>query len=260
MAWSVGVIGSPISHSLSPAMQRAAMAHLGIEGTAEHVECTLENAGEVRGFFPERFQALSVTMPLKIAMLDYLDEIDPQARRIGAINSLLWREGKLWGRNTDGVGFVRAAMAQCDFVPEGARVVILGSGGSARAIIDGLSDAGVSRVDILARNSEAVAGLVGQYALAHPYSQNGDAIDLVINTTPATSRPDVAEILPGISEESIAVDITYQPRESTWLLAHRDAGLRTSNGLGMLAYQAVVQYEWWFGGVVDAATLLEVIS
>jgi len=260
MIWRVGVTGSPIQHSLTPKMQQYALDLLGLEGTAKHVEAGLDDTLMVRGLMPDQFDALSVTMPLKKALYGFCDSVDDRARRIGAVNSILWQDDQLQGCNFDGVGLVSALSGELGVSLDGMHVTVLGSGGSAHAIIDGVIDAGAESVSVHARNSEAVDSLCRQYEKVSPAALIYRPIDLIVNTTPSESRLVDGDVLQGVNSSTVAVDITYQPRESQWLNLHAKAGCSSMNGLPMLAYQASLQFKWWFDHEVDPKDLLELIS
>jgi shikimate dehydrogenase len=260
MSWHIGVAGKPISHSRTPIMQRAVLEELSIEGTVQTLEIDLDEATMIRELFPDSFNALSVTMPLKTALFGLCDATDDASKRIGAVNSLLFRDGVLHGRNVDGEGFVNAVEGECQAVVDGMHVVVLGSGGSASAIVDGLISRGVESISIHARNVEAVHNICGRYQSVSPYSKVYRPVDLIVNTTPSLTRQSESDVLQGVSAQTVAVDITYDPMISSWLALHADAGCVTSNGLAMLAYQAALQFEWWFDSTIDPRWLLGLIS
>jgi shikimate dehydrogenase len=143
---------------------------------------------------------------------------------------------------------------------EGAHAVILGAGGAARGIVDGLVEAGVASVAVHGRTESKVEALVAKYANVYDFSLTYRPVDLIINTTPVDGRVRDGAVMQGVGSHTLAVDITYEPRISPWRALHDQSGCRTANGLGMLAYQAALQMQWWWGVDIDGAALLEVIS
>ena len=249
-----GIIGNPVAHSLSPIMHNAAFSALGLNGI--YVPMPLQKVGDgVKGLAALGFIGVSVTVPHKEAVMEYLDEVDPVARRIGAVNTLLFRahpdSGTVVSRgfNTDWLGS-NLALAEKMKLP-GSRVIILGAGGAARAVGFGLVEAG-AEVIICNRSEERGQELArwlgcgfcstGQLAGAHA--------DGLVNTTSVGMEPDVdgipidPDLLSGFS---VVMDIVYAPLATTLLKKAAAAGCRTIDGLSMLLYQGAVQFKIWTG-------------
>lgn len=260
MRWSVGVAGSPIAHSLTPTLHEEGLRLAHLQGASERVELGREDAGELATLLGDRFDALSITMPLKFVAGQYCDALDEVAARTGSVNSMLVRDGQVLGASTDGRGFLDALAGQLDFDVAGAKVVVLGAGGAARAIIDALVAADVASVVVHGRTQGNVDFLTGQYPRVSDDRGAHGPFDLIVNTVPAEGRPDEATGVGGVGPGTVAVDITYVPATSTWLALHEDLGCRTQNGLAMLAYQAARQMRWWWDVEIDGARLLEVIA
>jgi shikimate dehydrogenase len=260
MFWRLGVIGSPIEHSLSPTLHRAALRELGLDGASTAIEIGRDDVSALSRAL-DSHDALSVTMPLKEIALLRCDEVDEVAARVGAVNTLRITDGRVLGRSTDGAGFLDAVHALFDLDVAGREVAVRGSGGSARSIIDALDAAGAI-VNVLARDEEAADRLASKYrnVVANP-AHTGE-LALIVNTVPAGQSDDgpIDRPIGGFTTDAAAMDIVYEPRESPWLAARRTRGLRVANGLAMLAYQARHQFRWWFGADVSAATLLEAIA
>lgn len=259
MRWRLGVVGFPIEHSLSPALHEAGLSLAGLEGTSTRVALGQDQVEGLRTMLGTRFDALSVTMPLKGVAGALCDELDDAARRTGSVNSLLVADGVVHGACTDGQGFVDSLRAQFGAIVEGMDVVVLGAGGAARAIVDALSLAKVETVSISARNVAAATAIADNYANVRVDASPSRRVDLIVNTTPAGGRMD-DDVRGGVDADTIAVDIAYEPRISNWRALHDRAGCRSANGLAMLAYQAALQMQWWWRVPIDAAALLEVIS
>jgi shikimate dehydrogenase len=260
MKWRLGVAGSPIAHSLTPQMHEVALDLLGFEGSSQRVELGAKDKSKLNKVMRKEFDALSITMPLKRFGVEICDELDEVATRTGSVNSLLMRDGRLLGASTDGDGFVNAVRAQFAASVEGAHVVVLGAGGAASAIVDGLIRAGVSSVALHGRNEAKVEALVARYDHVYDFSLTYRPVDLIVNTTPVEGRVDDVAVMQGVGAHTIAVDITYEPRMSPWRALHERAGCPSANGLGMLAHQAALQMQWWWDRPIDAARLLEAIS
>jgi shikimate dehydrogenase len=258
--WRLGIAGSPIEHSLTPQLHEAALATAGLEGTSRRVELGAKDKAKLNKVMRKEFDGLSITMPLKAFGVEICDELDEVATRTGSVNSLLMRDGKLLGASTDGDGFVNALRGQFDASVEGAHVVVLGSGGAASAIIDGLVRHDVATVAVHGRNEAKIEELVARYKNVHDFSLTYRPVDVIVNTTPVTGRADEAAVMQGVSADTIAIDITYEPRMSPWRALYERSGCQTANGLGMLAYQAALQLQWWWDVPIDAAQLLKAIS
>jgi shikimate dehydrogenase len=251
MRWSVGVAGSPIAHSVTPALHEEGLRIANLQGTSERVELEREDASQLSTLLGDRFDALSITMPLKFVAGEYCDALDEVASRTGSVNSMLVRDGQ---------GFLDALAGELSFDVAGAQVVVLGAGGAARAIIDALVAADVSSVTVFGRTPGNVDFLTSLYDNVHDVAVPSCPVDLIVNTVPDEGRPDEAVLVEGVAPDTVAVDITYVPAPSTWLALHEQVGCRTQNGLAMLAYQAALQMQWWWDVEMDGASLLRAIS
>lgn len=260
MIWRLGVAGSPVGRSLSPRLHEAGLRLAGLEGSSRPVELGLADASELRQLLGREFDALSVTSPLKNAAFQLCDEASDVANRANSVNSLLWRDGRVLGESTDGEGFVDSLVDAFGDVITNAHAVVLGSGGAASAILDALIHHGVASVVVHARNEARVAEVTQRYQNVFATSLVYRPVDVVVNTLPVAARSPEAAVLQGVHPATIAVDITYEPRDSAWRQRYRDVGCRTLNGLPMLAYQAALQMRWWWGVALGGAQLLEVLQ
>jgi shikimate dehydrogenase len=260
MKWRLGIAGSPTAHSLTPQLHDAGLAMVGLDGMSRRVELGAKDQTKLNKVMRKEFDALSITMPLKGFGVEICDELDEVATRTGSVNSLLMRDGRLLGASTDGDGFVNALRGQFEFGVEGAHVVVLGAGGAASAIVDGLIRAGVASIAVHGRNEAKVDALVTRYEQVYDFSLTYRPVDVIVNTTPILGRVDDVAVMQGVGAHTIAVDIAYEPRMSPWRALHERSGCLSANGLGMLAYQAALQMQWWWGTPIDAAKLLAVIS
>jgi len=260
MIWRVGVVGDPVSHSRSPQLQEIGLKSAGLTGTSTRVQLPADRGHELTTLLGSSYDALSVTMPLKSIAWSLCATLTPAAQRLGVVNSIRYVDGHIEGHCTDGEGFVASVLGEFAFFVRGATVVILGSGGSATAIADALVDAGAASVSVIGRNASTVEKIVSRYPGVATATLPTAPIDLLINTIPAANRPPEEPLVPGVTPSTIAVDITYDPILSPWRASYDALGCRTGNGLAMLAYQAVVQMQWWWGVSLDGHQLLEAIS
>ena len=256
MHWRLGVIGSPIEHSVSPRLHEAGLRYLGLKGTSEKLEIDLAHAGHITEVMGQRFDAVSLTMPLKEVAAQLCDEVDETAARLGVVNTLVCREGSLRGASTDGKGFTDSLHAQFSLSVANLHVVVLGSGGAARGIVDALVAEAVGSVAVIGRNASSVASLVGRYPDVVDHSLMYRPVDLIVNTTPSQRRTDSSAVMQGVSRDTVAVDITYSPRISPWLDLHDRLGCRYANGLAMVAHTVARQMNWWWQSDIPPSYLL----
>lgn len=197
---------------------------------------------------------LSVTMPHKQAVLAECDELTAAAEQLGAVNCVFWRDGRIVGDNTDGTGFIRGLHADLAVDPAGLSCVVVGAGGAAGAVVRSLVDAGAARVSVLNRTAErahAVAALAGDAGrVGKPVDLR--TADLVVNATPVGMGStglgdDVPFDVSVLRSDAAVCDLIYHPAETPLLRMARARGLRAQNGLAMLVYQAVAQFEHWTG-------------
>jgi shikimate dehydrogenase len=260
----VGVIGSPVAHSLSPLLHNAAFGALGLGDTWRSFAFEVA-PGQAAAALDEMREAgvvgLSVTMPHKADVAGLVDECSEVAHRLGAVNCVTNTAGVLHGTNTDGEGFVASLARGAGFDPAGKSCLVIGAGGAARAVVLALAGAGSTRVAVLNRTPERagraaeLAGDVGTVvgpSEASVRSAVADA-DLVVNATPVgmagVDAPGqswlVAPTLLGPGQ--LAVDLVYAPRPTRWLQEAAVAGAATLDGLGMLVHQAAAQLRRWTG-------------
>ena len=258
MRWRLGVVGFPIEHSLSPVLHEAGLHLAGLEGTSTRVALRQDETTRLAELMRSSFDALSVTMPLKESALALCDEVGSVASRVGVVNSLLARDGRLLGDSTDGPGFVDALLWLFGVEPSGMDVLVLGAGGAARSIVDALIEAGAASVEVGGRTRAHVERLASRYDRVSSARVGGHA-DLIVNTVPATTRGEFSSD-PKASSTTICVDIAYEPRTTPWLVGYSEMGCRCANGLAMLAFQAARQMRWWWDVEIDGANLLESLS
>ena len=253
MRLRLGIIGHPVAHSLSPAIQGAALQ-------ATRIEASYERWDTPAAALPARVVSLrdegclgaNVTIPHKEAVLELLDEVGPQAREIGAVNTIVNDGGRLVGHNTDGGGFV-AALDEASFEPAGKRFLLLGAGGAARGIAFALMHEGAGEVAIANRTvarAEPLATAVGGRAV--PAGAELAPYHCVVNCTSvgmdgSGTEADLPCDLTSASPGTLVVDIVYAPAETPLLRAAAATGLPTLSGLPMLIHQGALAFALWTG-------------
>jgi 3-dehydroquinate dehydratase/shikimate dehydrogenase len=253
-----GIVGSPISHSVSPAMHNAAFRAARLD--AVYLPMPAADAEDfVRFARAFGVKGASVTIPFKVPLYERADEADSVARRIGAINTLRMDDGRWLGANTDAAGFLQP-LAERGVALRGARAAILGAGGSARAVAVALASSG-AEITIHARDrakGEEVAMLVG--AKTAEWLPQPGSWDLLVNCTPIGMYPriDQSPVPPEALTGRAVYDLVYNPPVTRLLHDAATAGCQTIGGLDMLVAQALEQFRWWTGvspspGVMRAA-------
>ncbi len=247
-----GILGNPVGHSLSPAMHNAAFVALA-ENRVYLPFQTTDIVAAVQGLRALNIKGASVTLPHKETVIPRLDRVDPVALKIGAVNTIEvvdTGQGKiLQGSNSDWLGANRALSQHIDLVDQ--TTIILGAGGSARAIAFGLLEAG-ARVQLCSRTASRGQKLAADLGCTwHPLADVEQlAGSVLVNATSVGMAPDENCTL--VRQENLAnfkvvMDIVYAPLETRLLQEARAAGCRVVTGLEMLLYQGVVQFELWTG-------------
>lgn len=255
----VGVFGDPVDDNPTVVMEQAAFDHAGIP--MEYLTIQVKKGGlkaAMEGMRAMNFTGINITMPHKGEVLQYLDEISENARTMGAVNTVYWKDGKLAGENTDGKGFLKS-LQDADVELKGKHAFILGAGGAARAIAVEMAGAGVSVIRIANRNEangQALVKIINEKTSAEavfvPWSGSisvpGDT-DILVNATPVgftdESRPDIN--YDSLREGMKVCDVIPNKAWTPFLQEAKERGLRTFNGLQMLINQGAVAYELWTG-------------
>jgi shikimate dehydrogenase len=245
----LGLIGDPVAHSLSPAIQGAALRALGLDATYELWHTPAE------------------ALPDKLAVMEHLDEVSPLARRAGAVNVIVHRGGRLSGDNTDIYGFATSLADVCSDVAARS-VLILGAGGAARAVVLALEAMNVAHITVANRHRARAERLASDLAPAHVRVVDADDTTLrrelsrcgiVVNATSlgwhAGETPLPLDLLRELAEDSVVVDLTY--RDTDLLLAARNRGLRTLDGLPMLVHQGARALELWTDRPAPLAVMMD---
>jgi shikimate dehydrogenase len=257
------ILGYPLKHSLSPVFQQAAFDHYGLDARYEAWEVPPEELVDtVARLKSTKILGANVTVPHKIAVMPLLDSVEDTARGIGAVNTVVKREGVLVGHNTDVVGFLRGLQEEGGFDPKGRNALLLGAGGAARAVAFGLLEAGVSRLVIVNRGAERAQQLAqelvtsfGPRVEARPWEDRAESMkgcQLAVNATtlgmlhgPAEGETALNAV--DISEGALIYDLVYNPLETPLLREARRAGAGVVGGLTMLIYQGAAAFEMWTG-------------
>lgn len=262
-----GVIGSPISHSKSPQIHKHWLKTNGLAGDYVPMDVASADLRDVLNTLPKAgFVGVNITIPHKEAVLEIADLVTDRATLIGAANTLIFRkDGKIHADNTDGYGFIENLKAGAPhWRPSIGPATVMGAGGSARAVIASLLDAGVPEILLTNRTrvrAEKLADDFGQRLTVVDWVQAGNILEesaLIVNTTSLgmIGKPAMRVPLDGLRRGAVVTDLVYAPLKTDLLAAAEQAGCITVDGLGMLLHQAVPAFERWFGKrpEVDSAT------
>ncbi|TFG04004.1 MAG: shikimate dehydrogenase [Promethearchaeota archaeon] len=255
----LGIIGHPISHSMSPVMHNIALSELNLDYVYlafDVLPKNLENA--LKGMKALNIKGINITIPFKESVIPYLDIIDPLAQKIGAVNTIKLQDDIIYGKNTDAAGF-KKSLSEAQINPSGLDVLLLGSGGAARAISYTLIDS-INRLAIINRKKQNAEQLVSRLKkesnspivakkLTNINLKSEIKIaDLLINATPVGMYPSQHDsiINPNMLHRDLTViDLVYNPLETQLIKDAKIAGCKTLNGLDMLINQGSLAFEWW---------------
>lgn len=250
----LGAVGDPVAHSLSPAMQNAALQALGIDARDAAFQVRAPELAEAMAAFRALgFLGLNVTVPHKVAALRLVDEVDQLAAKIGAINTIAFRDGRSIGSNTDAPGFSRAVREVFGRALGEMRVLIMGAGGAGRAIAFQCRRECCPEILIGNRSSERAKTLADELkAKALPWdemSRNAREVDLVVNATPlGLGAADVSPIVtPEYLSGRYVFDIVYGAHETALVKQAKAHGARATDGRAMLLHQGALAFAQWFG-------------
>ena len=252
-----GVMGWPVMHSRSPTLHNYWFRHYGLAGTYVPLAIMPEGlAAALRALAPLGFAGTNLTIPHKEAALKVVDEIDPVAKRIGAISCVVVRpDATLAGYNNDGYGFVHSILQQVPgWRADAGPIVVIGAGGGARAVAYSLAERGTREIRVFNRTfsrAEALAREFGLPVRALPWEDRHTALAdaaMLVNTTSQgmVGNPPLELSLDKLPVSALVSDIVYIPLETPLLAAARKRGNRTVDGLGMLLHQARPAWKAWF--------------
>ena len=260
-AWKYGILAHPAAHSLSPPMQQAALDADGIDAAFQRYDIPPQNlSGFLKTVRDEPINGLAVSIPHKEAIIPLLDRLTPTAQAIGAVNTVFWEDERLLGENTDAPGFWQA-IASAEQAASIRSALIMGAGGTARAMVSALREQGIA-VTVANRTPAKADALAAEFGAQTVAMESAAAagFDLVANATSvgllSDESPVQQEFWQGFA--GIAVDAVYTPKLTTFLADAQKAGATIVTGDEMLLQQGALQFEIWTGktaplGVMRAA-------
>ncbi len=261
-----GVMGWPVAHSHSPRLHGYWLQHHGVDGVYLPLPVRPEAfAAVLAALVALGFRGVNVTLPHKQAALAACDEVEPAARRIGAVNTIVISGGRTRGSNSDGYGFLEnLRQGAPGWRPEAAPAVVLGAGGAARAVVAALADAGAPEIRLLNRTrarAEALARDLGGAITLGDWADRDRVLEdagLLVNTTTLgmTGAASLEIDLAGLPAGALVNDVVYTPLETPLLAAARARGNPAVDGLGMLLHQARPGFAAWFGVEPEVTTEL----
>ncbi|CAH0206707.1 MULTISPECIES: shikimate dehydrogenase [Bacillaceae] len=266
-----GVMGDPIAHSMSPDIHNDAFEKENIEAVYHHFHVTKEGLNDaVKGMKALGIEGFNITIPHKTSIIPFLDEVDELALAIGAVNTVVNKNGRFIGYNTDGKGFFKSLCDEISGDIKAKKTLVIGAGGAARAIYFTLVKEGVKQVDIANRTKERAAQLVSDC----PYDKVSKALsiieaeeslsqyDLIIQTTSSGMSPELDHSplkVDQLKTGAIVSDIIYNPLQTKLLREAGEKGAETQNGLGMFINQAALAFEIWTGIMPDTARMTDIV-
>ncbi len=258
------VIGWPIHHSRSPKLHTHWLKRYGIPGSYVALPIRPEDLAACLPILPTMgFTGCNLTIPHKEIVLPLLDEMDDAARAIGAVNTVVFQNGRILGTNTDAYGFsehLRRAVP--DFRADAGPIAVLGAGGASRAVLYGLAEAGAREIRVINRSKARAEALIQHFQrpglTLHAVGDDGaqealHGATLLVNATSLgmTGQPAHTLSLDGLAPGATVYDLVYSPLDTDLLIAARARGYRTVDGLGMLLYQAKPAFNRFFGTEPD---------
>ena len=261
-----GIMGWPVAHSRSPLIHNYWLQKYGLTGSYVQLPVVPGTLGAaIAGLKALGFKGCNLTIPHKVEAMAFMDEVDPMARRMGAMNTIVVQaDGSLKGFNNDGYGYIQSLLdAQPDWRADAGPVTVLGAGGAARAVVLSLADRGAKEIRLLNRSPAAAQALAdefgdefGEVVKALPWADRNAALEgvaLLVNTTSQGmhGNPALDLDLSALPTTALVSDVVYVPLETPLLHAAKARGNPTVDGLGMLLNQARPAFEAWFGVLPD---------
>jgi shikimate dehydrogenase len=268
----LGIIGQPLTHSLSPLLHAQLMHLMGLNGEYRKYELSAERLKDALTEFTEQgVRGLNVTIPHKVAVMPLMNELSREAELAGAVNTIVFEpNGARKGHNTDIVGFTRSLPGELIVRLPESNVLVLGAGGSARAVLTGLIQLGAAAITLAVRNPQRAVPLLSDAQVIKQTYGTGTQVNTVslfslpslesyqalINTTPVGMWPDESNSpltpiqLETLPAGALVYDLVYRPPQTMLLQQAATLGLQTINGLDMLLYQGIFAFELWQGNSV----------
>lgn len=270
----IGIIGHPIGHTLSPLMHNKAFSLLNLDYLYVVFPVVPQDLAKAVLALPAlKIKGINVTIPYKQDVLQYLDEISSYAKRIGAVNTIVVKNDKLYGFNTDGEGFI-TSLTEAGFNPAGKKILLLGAGGACRAIALSLAWSKAKKLIIATRKVTKAEDLVRATKLeqeveieCHPLATLPAKIvadaDLIVNTTPLGMAPYEDKVpyaaFDILRPDQYVCDLIYNPLETVFLKQAKLKGCKTINGVGMLVHQGAKAFSLWTGKTAPVEEMRQVV-
>lgn len=271
-----GILGHPLDHTLSPKMQNAAFESFGISARYLAFDLNPKDFTQIgRNFKESPLSGFNVTVPFKEKIMPYLDQIDETARRTGAVNTVLRKGNRFFGKNTD-VGGLLEDLKRLRLSLKGKSIVILGAGGASRACLTAFIEAGVSRICVINRNEARASRLVKEFSkfsgktvitkapMQTPFIREAlQTCDLLVNATSLGLKaqdPTPIPLSAWPKRRFFVYDLIYNPSQTKLLKEAKKRKLRCSNGLGMLLYQGALAFEIWTGKKAPIAKMRKALE
>lgn len=244
-----GLIGRKLSHSFSPQIHNVIFKELNLQGSYNIFETEEENLEHLLALLKAKSaKGINITIPYKTVIMKYLDNISPEAKKIGAVNTINFKDKILSGYNTDYIGF-GASLKSSNIEIKNKTAVILGTGGASKAVSQYLLDNEIKDICFVSRNPKSVlTNTAGIKILSYEELAKKRNGEIIINCTPCGMYPHIKECPVNktiISRYSISIDLIYNPMETIFLKYSNELGLNTLNGLYMLVAQATAAHEIW---------------
>ena len=266
---TVGIIGWPVEHSLSPAVHNAAFTAMSMRWIYVPLPVEPGHLGEALvGLGALGFSGVNITMPHKTQSAELADTLSEDAKRLGAVNTFVLDAGGLHGHDTDAPGFDRFLRWDAGFDPADRSALLFGAGGAARACALALARGGAAKLTVAVRDPEragalleAVDGFTTEVVVVSFADAPSERADLIVNATPVGSAGETLPV-PELNQGTLVVDLLYRPTATPLQAAARAAGAMAFGGLGLLLHQAALSFELWTGQqpplhVMSAAALAE---
>lgn len=245
-----GIIGYPLAQTMSPMLHNWGFEQAGVSGVYMKWSIPSEKLAD---FFQAArtlpVEGGSITIPHKVDAMKYLDQVTERAAKVGAVNAFYWRDGKLWGENTDVTGFM-GPIKNKSF----KKALVLGAGGACRAVLTGLKEMNIPEIYISNRTESKAEALAADFGIKTvPWAgRSAVGADLVVNSTSQGMKGDYVNDTPfpkeGFTGKGFAYDIVYNPVKTRFMKEAEEAGWQTQGGLSMFVGQAVEAFRLWTGG------------
>ena len=271
----VGVIGDPVKHSCSPPMHNAAFREMAMDYVYVPFWVKPENlAAAVAGFKSIDVAGINITLPHKKEALLLMDSVSKEAELIGAVNTMVFKDGMVEGHNTDARGFIASLQEEGIDDVKGMNVVVLGAGGGAQAVVVGLALAGADRIIIVNRTQEKAVQLAENVGGKTEVEVEGISLnhkglpeylsesDLLVSTITAGMDRSIPLVIDPdwLHQDLVVCDIVYAPPETNLLKAAAERGLRTVGGMGMLVHQGAISFHLWTGKQPPVRTMRRALA